>query len=1493
MLLTVPWGTAGYASRVNPDKRPEAQNRAIRGTLAGYGSALRGMKVAQSTTSIPRVKTFSTSASRPAMAAAGTVSAGIDLRGCNLAGASDTYIYQIPLNEGDSFEQLGDLQYVMYCGYDDGKGRFYGVNFMSLFDIIFNTSAFSYDYAEMERWWPSAQMQLNPPYSYLATDLAYDPTSGNVYGCFYSEDGQSYEWGTVVYDYANSQRVKIADLSMPLYGVGVDAAGQYYAVAADGSFNKVDKTTGALTKIGDTGLTISKVCSGCYNDVDGNFLMAYANDSGSGLAAIDPATGVAVNVTDFAEGQQVTCLHIVREAQTGNIPAAPTLNVTCPDGTMNANVELTMPVEYENGTSAAGQTFEWSLMVNGVQNCTGTATAGEVVTRTIAMDEAGEQTFSASVSNGEGTSEVTITKCFIGKGAPAEPQNLKLMVDGGTATLTWDPVTTSSDGGYLNPAEVTYTVYDNAGKVMAEKLTATTWTTDLGDLKDYVYLTYVVRAFNGDVASMPVMSNGVGVGALEAPFTMDMTLSDNFARHTVADVNDDKHTWMYRNGNTYYEFSIVNDADDWLLTPRIALKADKYYMLRTVASTSYDGNPEYVEIKMGGEPAVEAMNTTVSEPFAIGFEPTENISVLHPAADGVYSLGYHAVSAAGDNFIYLKSYTVSAPMTGDAPAEVTDITVNDDPTSTVKAKISFVAPAKSVSGAALSGTLKVKVMRDGTLISEESCAPGSTNTVEDATLTAPGTYTYTLIPVSASGEEGIPAKGAGYVGPRTPLTPSGITLRQVDANSVELKWRPVTKDVYGNQILPENIGYDIYMLEVDGGGLVPSEKINDEPVKGNSFIVDNLDIPSQQQYCYMAVKAVTRGLESDMAYGYGIVGDAYSMPVVYTSQQSVYEHFLSYSGGGYPAWVSSDRYKVPGQDGDGEFLITINDITTDVTLETGKVKLSDKEPVLVFYIWKLPNSTVDGAEVEDENETEVSVVDGHDTQVIAVISNRELVANQWNKIYLKLADYRGKDVSVKIRALCKTYSENLYDNIRILEDIPCDLAASISAPESAYTGDPFDVNVRVNNYGSKEVGNYKVVLLRDGVEVDVKEVNEPVASNGDATVTFKQQLTLNDGDAVEYVARVVAEGDGEPSNDNSSVASVHRLKSAYPAPTGLRGETVNGDNHLAWNDVDVSKGFVMSMMEDVESADSWADALSGWTFVDVDNGDSGGFQGVPIPGHPQHSQYSFFVFDYDDLSNSEYIVSPNMRPYSGKKYLATMHRIDDGQIDDWAISPQLPGNGQTISFWARSYVSSYPETVEVWYSLENSTDPADFVKLDDFDGQDLPAEWMKYSATLPEGAVRFALRSCATGSFMLMVDDISYQIFNTSLKLTVKGFNVYCDGECLTDQPVSAPEFVHNNAGGQKHVYQVTAVYNYGESEYSEPLELSPLTAINEADALAAVVSVEGRVISVSETNGLPVAIMRADGVVLHRAAGDTSAVVLPGVYVVSVGGKAVKVVVR
>ncbi len=138
---------------------------------------------------------------------------------------------------------------------------------------------------------------------------------------------------------------------------------------------------------------------------------------------------------------------------------------------------------------------------------------------------------------------------------------------------------------------------------------------------------------------------------------------------------------------------------------------------------------------------------------------------------------------------------------------------------------------------------------------------------------------------------------------------------------------------------------------------------------------------------------------------------------------------------------------------------------------------------------------------------------------------------------------------------------------------------------------------------------------------------------------------------------------------------------------------------------------------------------------------------------------------------------------------------DDTQVDDWAISPELSGNAQTVSFYARSFQSIYPENIEVLYST-GSTDPKDFSIAKP--NTQVPGEWTLFEASLPEGAKHFAIRSCGSYNFMLMVDDVAYEAKALGEKYTIAGYNVYRNGERINDSLITSTAHLDTNPADGK-----------------------------------------------------------------------------------------------
>lgn len=171
-----------------------------------------------------------------------------------------------------------------------------------------------------------------------------------------------------------------------------------------------------------------------------------------------------------------------------------------------------------------------------------------------------------------------------------------------------------------------------------------------------------------------------------------------------------------------------------------------------------------------------------------------------------------------------------------------------------------------------------------------------------------------------------------------------------------------------------------------------------------------------------------------------------------------------------------------------------------------------------------------------------------------------------------------------------------------------------------------------------------------------------------------------------------------------------------------------------------------------------------------------------------------------------------------------MYRTNAEQSLDWLVSPVLNFGGQTITFWAYSSSASYLESMEVRYSTGDPWLP-DLMANEPLLSVEVPAVWTKYEVEIPAEARHFAIRCTSKDKMALFLDDISY--FPGTLNpdkeehdfgLTYEkllGFNIYCNGEKINDEPVFADEYLESAEPGT-YSFEVKAVY---EGENGQPVE--------------------------------------------------------------------------
>lgn len=1489
-MAPVAWAAAQSSALARKSVPPAPSETLACDLTKGKSSSARQSALSRMTTDgglrhdLTGTVAFSRSAVPAASPARRAAAANIELRGVVIGrngsiGGGNYGVYSVPVSAGGEFVKIADLpENYMYSCVDDGQGTFFAVR-RDMDSYWENEVAYVGRFSTAD-WTQLQADQEMYDCSISALDVARDPVSGKIYGSYYDEYGLDPGWGEGHYgSYPYSSQ--IATMTDPLVAVGVTAAGQYYGISRTGKLEKIDKETGRFEVVAQTGAIIGEtLISGCVNDADNTFLLTYARSGETGIQVIDLATGDTQLLTTFPGGEVVSALYIVPGEVSEQAPAAPVLEVGCTLGAMAADITLTMPSTLVDGTAATGA-MTYTVMAGAETVAEGTAQAGETVTRTVPVSRAGLVEFSATVANDEGSSPRATATCYIGKGAPSAPQGVTLSYSDGQFHLSWEAVTSANDAGYFDPSAVTYNVYNNAGQMLEEGITATSWSVDFPMPDEYAVAFFSVSATHDGKTSELTQSNQVAVGTMPLPMVIDFNKDNggaaNFYKHFVVDANNDTKTWWWNEESARYSYNTNLSADDWLISPAVSLKAGYVYSFRAMVAAGMSSFPERIEVKAGMDP--DALDLAVVPPTDVTWSSAGEITgKITPAADGTYYIGFHAISDPDKFALIVYSYSLQDGVTIASPAGVTDIVITPDATGDLSADITFKAPVTATDGSLLSGDVTVKVRCGDREVASLTGAPGSQMSCTDR-VDARGSHTYTFTAYDSMDTEGVTETAMAFIGPGVPAAVTGLTMANgTTPGDVTLAWSPVTTDVDGKAIPAGFVTYRVYTS--DGNRLL--DELTTAPVSEPTFTFHALDNPDRQDFGVFAVTALYRDVEGAATNITGVYGNPYTLPVVYTNSASLSDYLLITQG---PS-AASVMADIPGQlashDGDGQcFAITHRDIGDKGALVTGIVDLDAVNPVLLLHVYKIA--------YDDNNATTVSFLcDGVQTELYS-FDNSSLTGDYaWNPVRIDLSSLKGRKGQFIIQSTCGRYDMGLYDRIQIYDERPYDLAVfGLKAPAEVDADERFDITAGIYNFGAETARDYTVALLRDGNEVESRP-GTPLMSQQGTEVSFTQTVGRTDAPAAAYSIEVrYADDQYTPDNITPAVTVTRRL-SDLPAAGELSGTPTAEGARLSWIPVDEASLPLDVTVEDFHTATPWARSYGDWAFVDVDGKAVGGIMDVEMGDIlPGISTASFFVFDNSDTE----MFNASFHTFSGTRCLAALYREDGEAVDDWAISPRIDAAGQTVSFMARSYHGGYPEQVEVWYTTGDTTDPADFTRLDSPGTVTLTGKWTRIEATLPAGAVRFAVRSCAEGSFMLLLDHFRYVAENAPCTLSLLGYNLYRDGAKLNDAPVITAEYADNDVADGDHTYHVSAVYNRGESEVSNPvtLRVSGLEAVD-TDNIAVI----GRrgAISVSGAAGQPVTVAAVDGRLVYTGTGDTLIPAAPGVYLVTVATSTWKVTV-
>lgn len=1394
-------------------------------------------------------------------------------------------------------------------------GVYYAVDGFSFWGMVFVT-IYAYDVESGEMIGSYDGTIENVTYG----GMAYDATTGNVYGIGLTADGSAMQLAKYEFSESACTVTPIAALEGNWNSIACDSHGQLYGISYAGvssgdSFevteshlNKIDKTTGAVTLIGETGALPQYLSSAAIDTkTDRMFWNVCAPDETSCLYEVDLTTGAATELFQYALSDEIMGMYVPAPAAEAGAPAeCKNVSVNFPTDNLAGTVTLTTPSTNFDGSAGSGELIV-SVKANGKQVGSAETTYGKAVTVDVDLSlmGAGMYNFTIFASNevGEGP-KTKIKNIWVGADTP-EATTATLTYANGNMEVSWLPVTASVNGGYLDLANLTYTVKRGDGSVAAEGLTTTTFTEAVAEPTEITSYYYTVEVKCGELVSAPAQTNTVVLGAIIPPYACNFDDAD-LSGWTIIDANEDGKTWTTNQGAVRVSYNSSKEMDDWLITPPIKLEAGKAYNVAFQAKSNSERYAERIEVKFGKVNTAAGMTNELIAPTDLTTgEWTDLENMLVPDEDGTYYIGFHGISDADMYYLWLDNVQIEAGISALAPGMAGNLTATADATGANKCTVSFNAPDKTMNGQALSSLTKVEVLRGETVIKPfDAPVPGAPLSCDD-TEAPSGNVTYTVIGYNAEGA-GLKATVTTFVGFDVPAAVESATIQRTQVEGQALvTWTPVTTDANGLTLPEGKVTYTI--VKAEGNNLVEVAS----GLTGDSYSYQAV-ATGEQDFVQVGVMAVTTEGQGALA--------ATDMIPVGTPYNGISESFaggnLGYIWGlapinGGTVQVATDESGIPSQDGDNGFIgIKGGGVDSGADFFSGLVSLEGMEnPGLVFYTFNIKDPD---QPLIDSNEISVSVREvGTEewTVLMAPKTVNELCGGEqdaWGRVSVSFEAYANKVIQFQITAVSKLipgtefyYPFTMIDNIKVGSILANDLAATgITAPEKVKTGENYNVDVNVANVGAQAAEGVSVELYADEELVETKEV-ATIETGKSASVSFERTMSALAEEPVSYYAKVVYAADENAENNQTSSIEVVPVVSNLPVATDLQASNVEAGIKLTWNEPNLEGGVAEQVTDDFEDGDAFAAQYGDWTFADLDGSPVGGFQNMEIPGITSfETTGSFWIWDQSQLGNETFAA------HSGSKYLFALFNADGTgnppvQNNDWAISPELTGDAQTISFYARSYDTSgqYPENVAVYYST-GSKEASDFIKIEGAGSNAVPSEWTEFTADLPAGAKYFAIVCESYDSFMLMVDDVTYTPAGLTANLEIAGYNVYRDGVKINDAPVADCEFVDTNVVvDTQYTYVVTVVYtDKGESKVSNEVVIKRenVSVDGIGDGAVSIKAENGKVV-VLNAEGLDVVVAAANGAVVYSGAGElkTEVAVANGVYVVTAGKTVRKVIVR
>lgn len=1340
-----------------------------------------------------------------------------------------------------SFKAGADLSSTKVCniyGDPNGGGTIVGDKYVYTYFIYTAEMGFTFTTLctqNMKTGEQTKVQQIYPEQSQITYALAYDRTTDVCYALSYmtkfiDDDKlvQKYVPCLSTIDLTTGVVTPIAELPKMSF-LAITPGGEMFAASTGSSSRlfRINKTTGAYTEVGPTGITPSNYTQAAtFDALTGKLYWACTHvDGTSALYEVNTSTGAASKIASFKNDEEYTGLYVPEPEVAEAAPAkADGFTVDFAGGSLSGEVKGKAPLTTAAGAQLSGNVTV-KLTVDRSKTETKTVAPGAAFSFSQTLTE-GIHNFELVVANAAGDGPRLAQAKYVGIDAPAAPANVKLAAAAdGKAHLTWTAPAIGMNDGYIDPAQLTYRIVRQPGNTLvAEAATGTSYDDDVTSEPDNYY--YELTAYCGGRQGLTATSNkGVFGSGSSLPYEWAFDSEDAFNLWTVIDANNDFNDlrygkWQYgatlkltgeEAQSAVYKWS-SNDADDWLISPPFKVEKGKKYEVTYKVKTR--GQEERLQLAAGDLNTVDRMSPMGSVQKLTNKEYTEKKEQFTASADGNYFVGFHALSQKNRYYLILKSVSVDEVPNNDAPAAVENLTVTADPEGALKATVAFAAPQKTKQNTALQSIQKIDVYHGNEttpVYTFSAAAPGQQMSWTE-TVSAYGTYTYRVVASNAAGA-GDKAVASAYVGPDVAKAVENLSLNEVGGKPV-ITWQAPTKGVNGGYVSADKMTYRI-IRQCDHQA---ETKVLAARHQGTTFTDNGLDPAKSQYYVAYEVIPVTEAGEGESATsGYIIYGDPYADGFAesfpnrttqtgpWTVDPKENHHWELRYNGDYPTCEPADK--------DGGLIVYVAseaNPNTSSRLISPKISVKDMVvPVLKFCVYHYTQQSEYEIDDTESNTIAVSATTsgGDEKQLMAKPIEVSNGYTGWLMYTVDLRQLKTADwFQLNFTGTCKdAYGYDIaLDMITVTNENDFDLSAyAFAGPTKVNAGRDAKYTLTVENVGFDAVSNYDVQFLRDGQVVETqygKQIESGEFQDYTYTASTKE---ADQGKTFSYSAKIVCSDDRVAGNNLSRTVKTLVDAPLYPEVYSVNAQKV--DDHktfIFWNKPDA-----LRITDDFESYPAWAiQGVGNYTLTDVDGKETYSFADMQFTN--ANAPKAYIVFNPDALGAS---LLPEWKAKSGSQVMAAF-AANGSANDDWLISPQVHG-GEQVKFFARTAGDMWSiygyETFEVLYS--STTTAVDQFKA--LSGSvETTTDWKEYTYDLPENAKYFAVRCTSNDKFVFYLDDLSYVERVDGNNFNVAGYNVYRNGELIQQLAADKMNCFDENLADGVYTYQVAAVYAGGEA---------------------------------------------------------------------------------